>query len=277
MTKNTILILLTACLLFSTERIVTPSVEISEEFINQEVAVGLTEAVFNFPNIVDDISVVGIIRVPDIELNQNQMVVNIPLYLRIFGDDIIILGFPVDIDETIEGTLHPTLNIPPLEVSALEVIAYFEEEFPQILESFVRDSIEDLLDLLSPNYDLCGLINCETELYQPAIDEVLEYYDEKILDGIVIYPKQLIQDLGDLIPDNLNMTVDDIEPGYIVNDGNITFNFPITIDASYPTFLTELIHTSGDEWYLRVYSSIETEIEIKYVYPPPVACQSLPE
>jgi hypothetical protein len=107
MTKNTILILLTACLLFSTERIVTPSVEISEEFINQEVAVGLTEAVFNFPNIVDDISVVGIIRVPDIELNQNQMVVNIPLYLRIFGDDIIILGFPVDIDETIEGTDLP--------------------------------------------------------------------------------------------------------------------------------------------------------------------------
>ena len=158
MTKNTILILLTACLLFSTERIVTPSVEISEEFINQEVAVGLTEAVFNFPNIVDDISVVGIIRVPDIELNQNQMVVNIPLYLRIFGDDIIILGFPVDIDETMEETLHPTLNIPPHEVSALEVIAYFEEEFPQILESFVRDSIEDLLDLLMEMVLLIKLI-----------------------------------------------------------------------------------------------------------------------
>ena len=38
MTKNTILILLTACLLFSTERIVTPSVEISEEFINCSVS-----------------------------------------------------------------------------------------------------------------------------------------------------------------------------------------------------------------------------------------------
>jgi hypothetical protein len=266
--KQIILVWFLTCLLFSTERNITTSVEVTEEYINQELKTTYTETTLNIPDIITNTSVIITLPVPTIDLNPDEIVFNIPFNLRIIGENIEIGGFSFDINEYFENVIPLHLTIPSVHLNALEIIAFFEEDVPVLLEEFIRNGIDELFNLVINDINICELITCENIIYQPTIEFVIDYYNDEVVEGLTIYQRKLIQSADEGLPENFNGQVTNTEPGYTISDGFISFDFSFVISASPPTFQVEVKRSELNVYHLRINSPINTNVKIYYQYPP---------